>query len=100
MRASAMLRSPIGCSSGAVQRVLDYTLPQFGIVNAQPGRLFGDQAERRHARLGVHFQQEQPLDALLVIPTEIGARSALRSEERRVGQECVSTCRSGWTPYN
>src|SRR3546814_19598506 len=22
-----------------------------------------------------------------------------RSEERRVGQECVSTCRSGWSPY-
>src|SRR3546814_5372311 len=22
-----------------------------------------------------------------------------RSEERRVGKECVSTCRSGWTPY-
>src|SRR3546814_16703808 len=23
-----------------------------------------------------------------------------RSEERRVGQECVSTCRSGWSPYH
>src|SRR3546814_11105732 len=23
-----------------------------------------------------------------------------RSEERRVGQECVSTCRSGWSRYN
>src|SRR3546814_11030787 len=23
----------------------------------------------------------------------------LRSEERRVGKECVSTCRSGWAPY-
>src|SRR3546814_20107288 len=22
-----------------------------------------------------------------------------RSEERRVGKECVSTCRSRWTPY-
>src|SRR3546814_17904308 len=22
-----------------------------------------------------------------------------RSEERRVGKECVSTCRSGWSPY-
>src|SRR3546814_20749856 len=22
----------------------------------------------------------------------------LRSEERRVGKECVSTCRSGWSP--
>src|SRR3546814_18655713 len=27
---------------------------------------------------------------------ELDAR--LRSEERRVGKECVSTCRSGWSP--
>src|SRR3546814_16027626 len=24
----------------------------------------------------------------------------LRSEERRVGKECVSTCRSRWSPYH
>src|SRR3546814_17617215 len=26
--------------------------------------------------------------------------AALRSEERRVGKECVSTCRSRWSPYH
>src|SRR3546814_13163082 len=26
--------------------------------------------------------------------------SAHRSEERRVGKECVSTCRSRWSPYH
>src|SRR3546814_19326181 len=26
--------------------------------------------------------------------------SASRSEERRVGKECVSTCRSRWSPYH
>src|SRR3546814_4554363 len=26
--------------------------------------------------------------------------SADRSEERRVGKECVSTCRSRWSPYH
>src|SRR3546814_17271387 len=25
---------------------------------------------------------------------------ALRSDERRVGKECVSTCRSRWSPYH
>src|SRR3546814_11389768 len=25
--------------------------------------------------------------------------AALRSEERRVGKECVSTCRSRWSPF-
>src|SRR3546814_6310590 len=29
----------------------------------------------------------------------IGRLSA-RSEERRVGKECVSTCRSRWSPYH
>src|SRR3546814_19959334 len=30
-----------------------------------------------------------------------GARAKpFRSEERRVGKECVSTCRSRWSPYN
>src|SRR3546814_7965818 len=27
-------------------------------------------------------------------------RQWLRSEERRVGKECVSTCRSRWSPYH
>src|SRR3546814_16729712 len=26
--------------------------------------------------------------------------AAVRSEERRVGKECVSTCRSRWSPYH
>src|SRR3546814_1536715 len=28
-----------------------------------------------------------------------GEQSKRRSEERRVGKECVSTCRSRWSPY-
>src|SRR3546814_6547737 len=28
------------------------------------------------------------------------ARGKHRSEERRVGKECVSTCRSRWSPYH
>src|SRR3546814_14720531 len=30
----------------------------------------------------------------------LAQRSASRSEERRVGKECVSTCRSRWSPYH
>src|SRR3546814_14749550 len=29
-----------------------------------------------------------------------GIRTLDRSEERRVGKECVSTCRSRWSPYH
>src|SRR3546814_18253040 len=30
----------------------------------------------------------------------LGRELVGRSEERRVGKECVSTCRSGWSPYH
>src|SRR3546814_12990608 len=35
-------------------------------------------------------------------PSELKAKSLIadRSEERRVGKECVSTCRSRWSPYH
>src|SRR3546814_13452077 len=29
-----------------------------------------------------------------------GLGTQIRSEERRVGKECVSTCRSRWSPYH
>src|SRR3546814_13089586 len=31
---------------------------------------------------------------------EPGRARVARSEERRVGKECVSTCRSRWSPYH
>src|SRR3546814_10518510 len=31
---------------------------------------------------------------------ELASRCVVRSEERRVGKECVSTCRSRWSPYH
>src|SRR3546814_3840946 len=34
------------------------------------------------------------------ISLDVGAFFTLRSEERRVGKECVSTCRSRWSPYH
>src|SRR3546814_20843755 len=45
---------------------------------------------------------------LVIIASFIGVGAALtraaetdvRSEERRVGKECVSTCRSRWSPYH
>src|SRR3546814_11299054 len=30
----------------------------------------------------------------------MGPHALARSEERRVGKECVSTCRSRWSPYH
>src|SRR3546814_11075712 len=36
----------------------------------------------------------------VVFSIEGQALSQARSEERRVGKECVSTCRSRWSPYH
>src|SRR3546814_18388720 len=37
-----------------------------------------------------------------LLPNTVTAHSGsgLRSEERRVGKECVSQCRSRWSPYH
>src|SRR3546814_11317471 len=35
-----------------------------------------------------------------VVVLEEYERAKKRSEERRVGKECVSTCRSRWSPYH
>src|SRR3546814_13795428 len=35
-----------------------------------------------------------------VDPPHLEQLRVLRSDERRVGQECVSTCRSRWSPYH
>src|SRR3546814_11340433 len=32
--------------------------------------------------------------------SSIGSIDAARSDERRVGKECVSTCRARWSPYH
>src|SRR3546814_12164653 len=39
-------------------------------------------------------------DALANNPSLSEALARVRSEERRVGDECVRTCRSRWSPYH
>src|SRR3546814_4272518 len=41
--------------------------------------------------LGMHYNTAFPGHQIAMPP---------RSEERRVGKECVSTCRSRWSPYH
>src|SRR3546814_10032783 len=53
----------------------------------------------------VQYQLDDPAEYndehIFVVGTgDAGIENALRSEERRVGKECVSTCRSRWSPYH
>src|SRR3546814_1903135 len=60
-----------------------------------------------HALVGGFPRHDKYRQALLDCPAneaffraEVENIIAIRSEERRVGKECVSTCRSRWSPYH
>src|SRR3546814_16710192 len=42
----------------------------------------------------------KPVVFMLAMLFEMTSTLRCRSEERRVGKECVSTCRSRWSPYH
>src|SRR3546814_2806368 len=52
-----------------------------------------DAAGVEHARQGECVVTQTGIEGSLVYALS-------RSEERRVGKECVSTCRSRWSPYH
>src|SRR3546814_13150131 len=52
------------------------------------------------ARLSVPIPEPVLLKVAHTEPDEILSLLALRSEERRVGKECVSQCRSRGSPYH
>src|SRR3546814_10721327 len=64
-----------------------------------PCRAATTRANRRHGEVkGGRFflRAEKSVGGVANLPY----RQRIRSEERRVGKECVSTCRSRWSPYH
>src|SRR3546814_4550719 len=57
-------------------------------------------AQRRHRRAADDARPWTESRLVLVDRGGGGSRAVRRSEERRGGKECVSTCRSRWSPYN
>src|SRR3546814_3997553 len=63
-------------------------------------------AEQEDARIDREFVVERAadrrhhVDPLALGAGRVGRGRRGRSEERRVGKECVSTCRSRWSPYH
>src|SRR3546814_2372343 len=71
---------------------------RFGLQHAvQSGQRNG--TERQHQQRK-RRRQEVAEEALFVRKMAAEGHAAQRSEERRVGKECVSTCRSRWSPYH
>src|SRR3546814_20344619 len=56
-------------------------------------------AQKTAKELGVDFLGELPLNIAIRETSDSGQPIVARSDERRVGKECVSTCRSRWSPY-
>src|SRR3546814_20138279 len=55
----------------------------------------------RHNTIGIALEQDVTKFIFGIADTTgHGGLRYARSEERRVGKECVSTCRSRWTPYH
>src|SRR3546814_15247922 len=78
------------CSSDLIGDVLtnNVLLPLLQIAQPQHIAFLEHPAAQPHAA-------QQHRGAVAV--DDLGAA---RSEERRVGKECVSTCRSRWSPYH
>src|SRR3546814_16316783 len=83
---------------------LAYVSPQFGELLGQDHQsLVGKKLVdlfRPHMGAGAHKS------GLPILEFNLAARLVFRevilpvsSEESRVGKECVSTCRAGWSPY-
>src|SRR3546814_7135173 len=66
-------------------------------MHEQPGIAWANRSlSVSYLRLGEPLKARESLDALRRSCPDL----TVRSEERRVGKECVSTCRSRWSPYH
>src|SRR3546814_12047179 len=95
-----------GAEGGAVIKKIFYTGPEaLDAMNGDKG-LFAEMVEfhglRFYYRLGREKAERHWDDGGLAdtLKSNGSHELATRSDERRVGTECVSTCRSRWAPYH
>src|SRR3546814_13521451 len=76
-----------------------FVLPSFNFRGTGGMVGFGASLLGSQLLIMVQSQSDILIGGRMLSPHELGLYSeALRSEERRVGKECVSTCRSRWSP--
>src|SRR3546814_15500968 len=89
----------------ALKHFYDVTTPRLADIMAYlDGFGFGGNAlppaEARLFRLALGLVEAAQAIEFFSAARLPGAPYPHRSEERRVGNECVSTCRSRWSPYH
>ena len=80
-----------------VQEILD--IIRSGLPQAELAEKLSDYHENdlADALTALTPEERQKVYTALGVDT---VAEIFRSEERRVGKECVSTCRSRWSPYH
>src|SRR3546814_8280729 len=78
-----------------VTGVQTFALPIFFTVTKYTGYLIAEIAEQYKVIIVSSLDQKQLENAGIIAAASVQERS----EERSVGRECVSTCRSRWSPY-
>src|SRR3546814_2661703 len=73
------------CSSDLLRKMNPHAVEEIILDAAEAA---GHRIRRNHAYTG-----DGGIDGEIMV-------DGVRSEERRVGKECVSTCRSRWSPYH
>src|SRR3546814_13124219 len=83
------------CSSDLEMRIELPMIDFFGRGGRLKPSWYGDCLPSRDfpMLIDLHLQGRLPLERF------VSETISLRSEERRVGKECVSPCRSRWSPY-
>src|SRR3546814_14966712 len=76
--------------------------PSLGDSSCGEGEIAGLSFRLDHVRHRFHHRPQcrDTLAHTCHALIEWGIVRKVRSEERRVGKECVSTCRSRWSPYH
>ena len=72
----------------------------YAVVLAASGREGLDLAAREHPDAVILDLGLPDMDGVSVAAALRGWSAVLRSEERRVGKECMVQCRSRWSPYH